>query len=52
VIENEGAVWFGKMGQPISQNAIDKLNQQVKDNIPKNQSRKKKKTSFRLITKN
>ncbi|MHA1226579.1 MAG: hypothetical protein ACTSPV_07560 [Candidatus Hodarchaeales archaeon] len=34
MIENEGAVWFGKMGQPISQNAIDKLNQQVKDNIP------------------
>ncbi len=34
VIEQEGAVWFGKMGQPISQNAIDKLNKQVEDNIP------------------
>ncbi len=34
VIEREGAVWFGKMGQPISQNAIDKLNKQVEDNIP------------------
>ncbi|MDY6846396.1 MAG: hypothetical protein SVP52_04610 [Chloroflexota bacterium] len=34
VIEKEGAVWFGKMGQPISQNAIDKLNKQVEDNIP------------------
>ena len=34
VIEKEGAVWFGKMGQPISQNAIDKLNKQVTENIP------------------
>jgi hypothetical protein len=34
VIEQEGAVWFGKMGQPIAQHAIDKLNKQVDDNIP------------------
>ena len=34
VIGREGAVWFGKMGQPISQNAIDKLNKQVEDGIP------------------
>jgi hypothetical protein len=34
VIEQEGAVWFGKMGQPIAQHAIDKLNKQVEDNIP------------------
>jgi hypothetical protein len=34
VIEQEGAVWFGKMGQPISQNAIDKLNMQVEEGIP------------------
>jgi len=34
VIEQNGAVWFGKMGQPISQNAIDKLNKQVEENIP------------------
>jgi len=34
VIGREGAVWFGKMGQPISQNAIDKLNKQVEENIP------------------
>jgi hypothetical protein len=34
VVEREGTVWFGKMGQPISQNAIDKLNQQVEDKIP------------------
>ena len=34
VIENEGAVWFGKMGQPIAQNSIDKLNKQIDDNIP------------------
>lgn len=34
MIEQNGAVLFGKMGQPISQNAIDKLNQQVENNIP------------------
>jgi len=33
VIEREGAVWFGKMGQPVAQHAIDKLNKQVEDNI-------------------
>lgn len=34
VIDEAGAVWFGKMGQPISQNAIDKLNKQVEEGIP------------------
>ena len=34
VIDEAGAVWFGKMGQPISQSAIDTLNKQVKENIP------------------
>jgi len=33
VIEKEGAVWFGKMGQPVSYNVIEKLNQQVEKNI-------------------
>ncbi len=34
VIDQAEAVWFGKMGQPISQNAIDTLNKQVEENIP------------------
>ena len=34
VIEQEGSVWFGKMGQRISQDAIDALNKQVEDKIP------------------
>jgi hypothetical protein len=34
VIECEGAVWFGKMGSPISQIRIDALNQQIEKRIP------------------
>jgi hypothetical protein len=34
VIESEGAVWFGKMGSPVSQNHIDRLNKQVQEGIP------------------
>lgn len=34
VIEHEGAVWFGKMGSPVSQNHIDTLNMQVKEKKP------------------
>jgi hypothetical protein len=34
VIEREGAVWFGKMGSPVSQDSIDILNIQVQQGIP------------------
>ena len=34
VISSEGAVWFGKMGSPVSQNHIDRLNKQVQEGIP------------------
>lgn len=34
VIENHGAVWFGKMGSPVSEAKLEELNQQVKDEIP------------------
>ena len=34
VINQYGAVWFGKMGSPVSQVHVDKLNQQVDENIP------------------
>jgi len=34
VIDQYGAVWFGKMGSTVSQVHIDKLNQQVEENIP------------------
>jgi hypothetical protein len=31
--ERSGAVWFGKMGSPVSQNNIDRLNEQVQAGI-------------------
>ena len=34
VVEKHGAVWFGKLGQTISQSRVEKLNQQVEKNIP------------------
>jgi hypothetical protein len=34
VVEREGAVWFGKMGSPVSQNNIVILNGQVEKGIP------------------
>ena len=34
IVEKEGSVWFGKMGQTISQIRIDKLTQQIDQNIP------------------
>jgi len=34
VIENQGAVWFGKLGQTISQLRIDTLNKQIEKGIP------------------
>ena len=34
VVKREGAVGFGKMGMTVSQNNIDKLNQQVEEGIP------------------
>ncbi len=34
IVEKEGSVWFGKMGQTISQIRIDKLNQQIAQDIP------------------
>ena len=34
VIASEGAVWFGKMGSPVSQTRIDRLNKQVQEDIP------------------
>ncbi|QRN82043.1 hypothetical protein JR338_06200 [Chloroflexota bacterium] len=34
VVEKKGSVWFGKMGQTISQIRIDKLTQQIAENIP------------------
>jgi hypothetical protein len=34
VVSQNGAVWFGKLGQPISSQRADMLNQQVERNIP------------------
>jgi len=34
VVKCKGAVWFGKMGQTVSQNRIDILNGQVENGIP------------------
>jgi hypothetical protein len=34
VIQREGAVWFGKMGSPISQIRIEAINKQIEDGIP------------------
>lgn len=34
LIQGYGAVWFGKMGSPVSQHYIDLLNKQVEDGIP------------------
>jgi len=34
VINRQGAVWFGKLGIPIAQRHIDKINLQCKDGIP------------------
>lgn len=34
VINRQGAVWFGKLGTPIAQRHIDKINFQCKDGIP------------------
>ena len=34
VVTCEGAVWFGKMGSPVSQVHIDRLNEQVQEEIP------------------
>jgi hypothetical protein len=34
VIAREGAVWFGKMGSPVSQNHIDTFNKQVEKDVP------------------
>jgi hypothetical protein len=33
VINREGAVWFGKLGSPVSLNHIDRLNDQVKAGV-------------------
>lgn len=34
VIQRAGAVWFGKMGSPISQHYMDILNDQIEKGIP------------------
>jgi hypothetical protein len=34
VVQGHGAVWFGKMGSPVSQLHIDELNEQIKREIP------------------
>jgi len=34
IVEQFGSVYFGKMGQPISQLKVDKLNQQIEKEIP------------------
>jgi len=34
IVEQRGSVYFGKMGQPISQLKADKLNQQIEKKIP------------------
>ncbi|MHA1278606.1 MAG: hypothetical protein ACTSQ8_15540 [Candidatus Helarchaeota archaeon] len=34
IVEEHGAVYFGKMGQPISQLKADKLNEQIDKKIP------------------
>jgi hypothetical protein len=34
IIEKHGAVWFGKLGQTLSQNRIDLLSQQISRKIP------------------
>ena len=34
VVENNGYVWFGKMGSPISQGRMDLLNTQIAKNTP------------------
>ena len=34
VIETQGAVWFGKLGQTISQTRVDALNNQIEKGIP------------------
>jgi len=34
IVEQHGSVYFGKMGQPISQLKVDKLNQQIEKRIP------------------
>ena len=31
VVQRAGAVWFGKMGSPVSQQYIDLMNKQVED---------------------
>ena len=34
VVRKYGAVWFGKLGQTISQSRVDTLNQQVEKKVP------------------
>jgi len=34
VVDQHGAVWFGKMGQTIAQKRIDALNNQIEKSIP------------------
>jgi hypothetical protein len=34
IVARHGAVWFGKLGQTLSQSRIDMLNQQVEKGIP------------------
>lgn len=34
IAAKRGAVWFGKLGQTISQNRVDLLNNQIKENTP------------------
>lgn len=34
VVGQHGAVWFGKMGSPVSQGYIDILNKQIEEGIP------------------
>ncbi len=34
VVHQHSAVWFGKLGQPISQGRVDLLNNQIAKNIP------------------
>lgn len=34
VISKSGAVWFGKLGRPVSINHVDKINKQIADGIP------------------
>ena len=34
VIQRKGSVWFGKLGTPVGQKAIETINSQIEKNIP------------------